>query len=134
MLHLNLSHFYQPVNDVVTDSMSMKEVMAMMVSTKHNAFIVQNDAHQPVGIITMYDVVSAIVPDEMEENPNIARAMFREGFLEELAWTIAKDPVTMWMQKKFAVVDHDENLLAVLAEFLKYDHNILPVIKDKEII
>lgn len=134
MLHLNLSHFYQPITDVVTNTMSMKEVITMMVTTKHNAFIVQNEKRQPVGIITMYDVVSAIVPDEMEENPNIARAMFREGFLEELAWTVARDSVTIWMQKEFAVVDHDENLLAVLAEFLKYDHNILPVMKDKEII
>lgn len=134
MLHLNLSHFYQSVHDVVTDTMSMKEVINMMIMTKHNAFIVQNEKHQPVGIITMYDVVAAIVPDEMEENPNIARAMFREGFLEELAWTVAKDSVTQWMQRDFAVVDHDENLLAVLAEFLKYDHNILPVMKDKEII
>lgn len=114
-----VAHGHEP--RTVSHTMTLKEVVGEMISHNHNSFLVVDGEKKPVGYISIQAIAKAIVPAEFVTNPAIAKAMYKEWFLQYLASEVADELVTTIMKKELLIVDYDENLAAVLATFLKDD-------------
>ena len=78
-----IAHDHTP--RTIAHTMTIKEVITDMIQHNHNSFLVVNESKSPLGYITVQDIAAAIIPPEFVSNPAIAKAMYEESFLHDLA-------------------------------------------------
>jgi CBS domain-containing protein len=63
---------------IVSNTMTIKEVVTEMIGHNHNSFLVVDAEKKPVGYISIQSIAKAIIPPEFVTNPAIAKAMYKE--------------------------------------------------------
>lgn len=130
MLINQLLHTNPVTIDVKT---TIKEAVKLLITDHINALIVM-DNQKVVGILSLQDIASATIPTQFRQNPFIASAMYREGFFQEQCASIQDLTVAKIMRKKFVFVTKDDNIMAVIADFLKNDLYLVPVIENEKLV
>jgi CBS domain-containing protein len=128
-----IKEYYHRDLFTIPPTFTIAEVIKMMFERKCNGFVVVEN-EKPIGIISMQDIAAAVVPEESVENPNIAKAMYKDGFFDERVAEIKDHLVTTIMRKEFEVVDIADNTLSILADFLQNDLYIVPIVSEDKLV
>jgi predicted transcriptional regulator len=129
-----ISQIYHTNPATINQSASMKEAVDFLVHHKYNALIVTGENGEVTGVLSLQDIAGAVVPNEFENNVNMANAMYKHGFFDEMCQMIVNKKVEDIMRKDFISVTLEDNILAITADFLKNDLYIVPVIEDGKLI
>ncbi len=113
---------------------TVRQALEQMQADSSNGLLVLEGEDKVVGIISLQDIAGAIVPDEMQENANLANALFREGFFEELANKLTRKKVTEIMRTEYKTVTRQASILEIAADFLQSDLYIVPVVEDDKLL
>lgn len=115
---------------VISEDLTLKEALQMMVEKSFNALIVINSSNNLVGVLSTQDIAAATVPQEMQYNVSLAQAMFKPAFFEEMCQEIGKKKVKEVMRANYITARADTNIMEVAADFLNHDLYIVPVLDD----
>lgn len=129
-----ISDIYHPNPVVISDKVTVKEALKVLVDDHINGLIVLNDKKKVVGILALQDIAGATLPRQFRKNIAMASAMYRKGFFSQECREVAEKKITEVMRKDFVSVTRDENIMAVTADFLRNDLYIVPVIEKGELI
>jgi CBS domain-containing protein len=119
-----------PINEDIT----IKEALALMIKSHFNGVVVLNKKEELVGILLIQDIVSAIVPLEMKENVNLAVAMYKENFFQDMCQPVKDKKAKDLMRKEFYKVTPDTSVMTIAAEFLNTDLYVFPVMDGEKVI
>jgi signal-transduction protein with cAMP-binding, CBS, and nucleotidyltransferase domain len=86
------------------------------------------------GVLSLQDIASAIVPIEMRENANLANALYKQNFFQELCLDLKDKKISEVMRKEFITVNLETSVLEIAADFLHNDLYIVPVVENSELI
>lgn len=117
----------------ISPDKTLKEAIQQLVDEKTNGLIV-TEANKVVGVLALQDIAGATLPNEFRENVNLASAMFKEGMFKEACMSLAGNKVRDLMRTDFMSVNLKTNIMAVMADFLKNDLYIVPVIDNRKLI
>jgi predicted transcriptional regulator len=116
------------------ENATVKDAIALFLERKSNGVLVTDHNNHLVGVLSLQDIVSAIVPVEMKENSNLANSMYKESFFKDATQEIANKPVKDVMRKDFFKASLETNVMEIAADFLVNDLYIVPVLEGKELI
>ncbi len=117
---------------IVEQDAIVLDVVKLMIEKNVHQFLVVKKNGALAGIVTLQDITAEILPDQFEDQPGMAKAMYREGFFEERCLVVSKMKVSKIMRKKFESVSLEDNILVVLGDFLVNDLYFVPVIDSKK--
>ncbi len=129
-----ISQIYHNNPATINESASIKEAVDFLVHHKYNALIVTGENGEVSGVLSLQDIAGAVVPDGFEANVNMANAMYKHGFFDEMCQKIVNNTVKEVMRKDYISVTLEDNILAITADFLKNDLYIVPVIEEEKLI
>lgn len=118
----------------VTSDVKVPKVIEMMFEYNINGFIVVNGKKAVKGIVSLQDIAAATVPEQFKENLSMAMAMYRRGFFNEMTEKLKDKTAGDIMRKNFILVSPQTNIMAVMADFLKNDLYIVPVVVKGELV
>ena len=98
---------------------------------KLNGFLVTDKEGKLAGILALQDIAGATVPKEFRDNPALALAMPKKGFFRERCRELRDKKVKDVMRKDFLKVNLNTNIMGVMADFLKNDLYIVPVVDNE---
>lgn len=116
---------------IISQDLTLKEALQMMVEKSFNALIVVDDDNNLQGVLSTQDIASATIPSEMQDNVSLAQAMFKPGFFEEMCQEIGKRKVKEVMRTNYVTARAETNIMEVVADFLNHDLYIVPVLDEK---
>lgn len=125
---MRIKHLYHSARCTLRPDMTVKEALVAMHEGHSNGSVVLDDSGTIVGILTIQDLAGAVVPPEFSSDSKLAAALYREGYVEEQIQAIATRPIAQIMRREFVTVEVEDNLLAIMADFLQNDLYILPVL------
>lgn len=129
-----ISDIYHRRAKTISANVTVKEALQEFINDKINGLIVVDGNRKVIGVLSIQDIAAATLPWQFRKNINMAAAMYRKGFFHELCAEIADDPVKKHMRKNFVSVSLEDNIMAVIADFLRNDLYIVPVIENKQLI
>ncbi|HVA97245.1 MAG TPA: CBS domain-containing protein [Candidatus Acidoferrales bacterium] len=118
----------------ISEDITIKEALALMIKSHFNGVVVLNHKEELVGILCIQDIVASIVPIEMQENVNLAEAMYKEHFFQDMCAKVKNKKVKDIMRKEFFKVTLAMSVMAVAAEFLNTDLFVFPVMEENKVI
>jgi CBS domain-containing protein len=118
----------------ISDDFTVKQAVKTMVEKHFNGVLVSNEKGKLIGVLSMQDIIGAIVPVEMQEHANLAQALYRPGFFKEQADEIADKKVISFMRKTYFTVTRDTSIIEIAADFLHNDLYIVPVVENGELL
>lgn len=121
---------YRKIVVVISEDLTLKEALQMMVEKSFNALIVVDSRNNLQGVLSTQDIAAATVPYEMQYNISLAQAMFKPGFFEEMCQKIGKMKVREVMRTNCVTATLDTNIMEVAADFLNHDLYIVPVLDE----
>ena len=116
---------------VISEDLTLKEALQMMVEKSFNALIVVDGHNHLQGVLSTQDIAAATIPSEMQYNVSLAQAMFKPGFFEEMCQAIGKRKVKDVMRTNYVTANPDTNIMEVAADFLNHDLYIVPVLDEE---
>ncbi len=129
-----ISEIYHKKAKTISATVTIKEALRELISDNINGLIVVDGDRKVVGVLSIQDIAAATLPRQFRKNINMAAAMYRKGFFHEQCAEIADEQIKKFMRKSFVSVSLEDNILAVIADFLNNDLYIVPVIENKELI
>ncbi|MBP9819634.1 CBS domain-containing protein [Candidatus Woesebacteria bacterium] len=129
-----ISEIYHKKVKTISDNYSIRDALKELIEDKINGLVVVDKNKQVVGVLSLQDIAAATLPRQFRQNINMAAAMYKKGFFHEMCTEIMDDPVKKFMRKSFVSVDLDDNIMAVIADFLRNDLYIVPVINKKKLV
>lgn len=124
-----IHEIYHPhVLTIPTDT-SLGKAMKKMEEHQVNSFVITNEYGRIQGILSLQDIAGAIVPQEFKDNIGMAQAMYKRGYFHEACQEWKDIPVSRVMRRDFLSVNLETNIFSVMADFLKGDLYIVPVIE-----
>jgi len=81
------------------------------------------------GLVTIFEVLQAIVPDSLRRNPNLAKAAPR-GLFFEMVEKKKNEPAEKFMLKNVPVVHEATKIIEIAANSLQTEHYRLPVVDE----
>jgi predicted transcriptional regulator len=124
-----ISEIYHKHPKTLSAKTTIGESLEHFVKDRVNAFIILDDKHKVIGVLSLQDVAAATVQRQFRKNVRMAAAMYKRGFFTEMCQQLKDELVTTVMRKEFVTVDLNDNIMAVTADFLKNDLYIVPVIE-----
>jgi predicted transcriptional regulator len=118
----------------IYEDASVGDALEVLVKHKFNGILVFSRKERLVGIFCIQDLTRAIVPQEMQENINLASAMYKHNFFKEICEKVKKQKVKEVMRKDFFKLSLETHLMVVAAEFLTTDLYVFPVIEKNEVM
>lgn len=122
-------HLYSKARCTLRPSMTVKEALVAMDAGNSNGAVVLDDKGSVIGILTIQDLAGAVVPPEYVDDSKMAAALYVEWYVEEQIKALADRPIDSIMRRNFVTVDADDNVLAVMVDFLQNDLYLLPVLE-----
>ncbi len=119
---------------VIYETDLIKDAVRMMNDHEFNGFVVLDTSRRVVGVLSLQDIAGATIPLEFRNNIQMAIAMYRKGFFEEMCKSIAAKMVKEIMREDFISVSFSTNIMAITADFLHNDLYIVPVIEKGELV
>ena len=132
--HIVVNDLYRKKAATIETTATIQQALHKMDEENTNGLLVMGDDDKLIGILSLQDIAGAIVPEEMQSNSNLAGALFKEGFFEELARKLNRKKVTEVMRTDFKTVTRDASILEIAAEFLQTDLYIVPVVEDGKLL
>ncbi len=118
----------------IDENASIKDAVRLFLDKGSNGVLVVNKNHHLVGILSLQDIMASIVPSDFREHLNLAHAMYKGGYFQEVCQEVANKKVSEVMRKEFTVAEKDTNLMEIAVDFLQNDLYIIPVIENKKLI
>jgi predicted transcriptional regulator len=120
----------------IPNDYTVKEALKVILDKRINGLIVtkKDDCTKVVGVLAIQDIAAATVPRQFRKNLGMAAALYKKGFFHEMCAEIQDIPVTKIMRKNFEWVTLQDHIMAIMAEFLRNDLYIVPVIENKELV
>lgn len=131
---MRIADIYQKEGITISKNLSVHQALLKMLQEKHNSFVVLNEHNDVVGVLTLQDIAAATVPQQFRENINMAHALYHENFFEEQCESIKNKSVQEIMRTDFTSVTRQTNIMAIMADFLKNDLYLVPVIEEGKLI
>lgn len=116
---------------VISEDLTLKEALQMMVEKSFNALIVVDGYNHLRGVLSTQDIAAATIPSEMQYNVSLAQAMFKPGFFEEMCQKMGQRKVKEVMRTNYVTAHPDTNIMEVAADFLNHDLYIVPVLDEE---
>lgn len=129
-----ISEIYHKRAKTISAQVTVSEALQELISDNINGLIVVDGNRKVVGVLSIQDIAAATLPRQFRQNINMAAAMYKKGFFHEQCAEIANQPIKKFMRRSFVSVGLHDNILAVIADFLKNDLYIVPVIEKSELI
>lgn len=129
-----IAEIYHKEVTTIHENEGVADALKELLDHRFNGLVVVDDKEKVTGVLALQDIAAATVPRQFHDNVHMAAAMYRKGFFSENAQRVKKMKVKDVMRKQFMIVDLDDNIMAVTAEFLKGDLYIVPVINEGELI
>jgi predicted transcriptional regulator len=123
-----ISEIYHKHAKTLSASASVSEAVDELLRDEVNALVILSAKEKVVGVLSLQDIAAATLPRQFRKNVRMAAAMYKRGFFTEMCQLIKDEPVTSIMRKEFISVDLHDNIMAVIADFLKNDLYMVPVI------
>lgn len=98
----------------VHDTDSLRAVLEKMVTEKRNSLTVINDAGELVGAVNAIDIIKAVVPDYLEDDPTAAK-FASEAILKEDAERASTLLVKEFMAKDIPTIEEDAGLVETMS-------------------
>lgn len=114
---------------VIKDTDTFEKVMKTMISEKTNSVLVVNDEGKLVGEVTVVELLSAVVPDYMEEDAVAAHFTTEDVFKEEIARTVNMC-VGDFMIKNKRAVKENASLMEVAVIGIERGQARIPVVDE----
>ena len=116
------------------EDITIQEALKIFIEKDFNSVLVVNKHEKLVGVLSLQDIATSIIPVEMKENPNLAEAMYKTHFFHEAAQEIKDKPIKKFMRTNFHCVSPQTNVMEVAAEFLANDLYIVPVCEKEKLV
>ncbi|MCA9389891.1 CBS domain-containing protein [candidate division WWE3 bacterium] len=129
-----ISEIYHHEPWTIRSDATIKEGIQELIKDGCNGLIVVDENDKLKGVLALQDIAAATIPHEFRNNLNLAAAMFKRGFFQEMCATIKDQPVSSVMRTDFVDVTLDTNIMAVTADFLENDLYLVPVVDKGELI
>jgi len=107
----------------------LHELINLYNYRKIDAACVVDSEKRLVGIVTIYELFQAYLPDYVKMKEELAR-LIPEGYFEGVCRRIKDHPVSAIMRTDIITVDEDDSLISVLADLVKYRLQVTPVTRD----
>ncbi|NOY52211.1 MAG: CBS domain-containing protein [Deltaproteobacteria bacterium] len=107
----------------------LHELIKLFNARKIDAACVIDREKRLVGIVTIYELFQAYLPDYVMMKEELAHLM-PEGYFEGVCKKIKDHPVSAIMRTDFITVDEDDSLISVLADLVKYRLQVTPVTRN----
>lgn len=114
----------------IKDTASLKDAVSLMIEEKVNALLVVDDDEKLIGEITVSELLTAIVPDYLDDDVIAAHFVSNEVFQETVEQASDKQ-VQFFMSKKITPVTMHEELMTIAVKAISGQHVRIPVIDDE---
>lgn len=119
---------------VISPSLTVRQAIDLMDDEENNGYIVADEQKHVLGILSIQDIAAGTIPKQFLRDVSIAKAMYKKGFFHSMCEEIADKPVTAIMRKDFTTVTLEDNIMAIIADFLENDLYIVAVVENKKLI
>lgn len=133
-LTLLIASIYNSKPKTIDIGKTVREAIDMMDDEFQNGRVVISGKDTLEGVLSVQDIAAAIIPTEFKENPFIAKAMYVKGYFHERCNEIRDKKVSEIMRTDFTTVSLQDNIMAIMADFLVNDLYIVPVVDGKKLI
>lgn len=106
------------------------EAVKSMVSKKTNSAVVVDGKNNPIGILSSYTLVKAVVPAYLKDDP-IYSVYGAEGTFEKYAKKIKNKKVKDIMYTEFHVLKEGNAMIEAASFAVEASRRILPVVNDE---
>ncbi|NCN45552.1 MAG: hypothetical protein COU63_02485 [Candidatus Pacebacteria bacterium CG10_big_fil_rev_8_21_14_0_10_36_11] len=127
-----IKEIYNQNPKTISPTATIKDAVKRFVDEHINGFLVVDDKNKVLGVLALQDVAAATLPHQFKKNVSMAAAMYRRGFFTQEVEKLQDKPVSTIMRKNFATVSVNDNIMTVMADFLKNDLYIVPVLDEKK--
>lgn len=105
---------------------TIAEAVDFMVEKKTNSLIITDENNKPVGILSSYSLVRAVVPDYLS-NP-ITSNFSAEGTFDKYAEKLKEVKIDEIMHKDFHALVENDTMIEAASYSIKGSRRILPVV------
>src|SRR4030081_2752205 len=89
----------------IYEDIVIHEALSLLIKNHFNGVLVFNKKDELVGILCIQDIVATIVPVEMQKNVNLAEAMYKPHFFQEMCAKVKNKKVRDIMRKEFFTIE-----------------------------
>ncbi len=114
-------------------SAPLYELINLFNDRKMDAACVVDEEKKLVGIVTIFELFQAYLPDYVKMKEELAHLM-PEGYFENTCSKIKNHEVRSIMRTDFITVDENDILISVLADIVKYRLHVTPVTREGVLI
>ncbi len=111
----------------------LHELINLFNDRKMDAICVVDEEKRLVGIVTIFELFQAYLPDYVKMKEELAHLM-PEGYFENTCHKIKDHEVRSIMRTDIITVDEDDILISILADIVKYRLHVTPVTRDGMLI
>lgn len=129
-----ISEIYHPHPKTLRSDTTIGEAVDELMKDELNALVVVDAKGKVIGVLSLQDIAAATIPRQFRKNVRMAAAMYKRGFFTEMCQQLKDQPVTLVMRKEYIWVDFHDNIMAVVADFLKNDLYLVPVIEKGKLV
>jgi len=108
---------------------TIRELITLVNDNKIDSICVVEDANTLVGVVTIFELFQALLPDYVKMKDSLAH-MISEGYFEKMCKKIQDHPVRTIMRTDLIRIKEEDNLISVLADMVKYRLMIVPVTRE----
>lgn len=128
-MDIQVKEFIENATCFGPESTTLNEAVHCMHECSLNVYTVLDEEKKVIGIVTMYDILGAIIPDYLKGNVPLAeyatdklmnKAELRKALDLTVGDVMTEDPIT---------VDPEDYFMEVAAKMYDGDHDYVPVVK-----
>lgn len=111
----------------INENDTIHDAVKYLLDKAFNGSLVFNNNGDIVGVISLQDVLSVIVPSEFAENLNLADALYQQESFNKFCQSAKNTKVKEIMEKNFFSVSPDTSVMKVAADLLKHNLYSVPI-------
>ncbi len=108
---------------------SIKELVNLFNNRRITGVCVVEGENKLVGVVTIYELFEAMLPDYVEKKEELAHLM-PEGYFEKSCKSLRDQPVRSLMRTDVIEIREEDNLISVVADIAKFRLEVVPVTRE----
>lgn len=116
-----------------TPESTIYDLIKISMEARTNGIFIVDKARHLLGLVTIFEILSAIVPQSLKQNPSLAKVT-DEGLFLELVSKKKDTPAEKFMSKNPPKVYLETKLIEIAANSLQTEHYRLPVIDKNNVL
>ena len=109
---------------------TVREAVKKMVENKSNSLIVTDENKKPIGILSSYLLVKAVVPAYLKDDPTYSQ-YGAEGTFDRYGDIIKDKKVSEVMHEKIHTLSEDDAMIEAASYSIEAERRILPVVNSE---